>query len=200
MPELKLTRLELPNLPYGYNALEPVISKKIMELHHSRHHLSYVTGANAAMDKLERYRVEERETDIKAVLRDYSFNLNGHLLHNIFWNNMRPPKEGNRPSPAVLAKLETYFGSFEVFQKEFSDAAKAVEGSGWAELVMGDDGDLQVIQVEKHNLLHIVGYKPILVLDVWEHAYYLDYQNNRADYVDKWWDVVNWDDVEKRLS
>ncbi len=199
---VKQKRIELVNLPYSYDALSPVISKKIMELHHTRHHLAYVTGANAAMDKLEKARVGEGpELNIKAVMRDLSFNLNGVKLHNIFWANMRKPKKSNKPEGKILEILEENFSSFEAFQHEFSEAAKAVEGSGWAALVLDEEnGDLHVIQIQNHNLLFIAGTKPILVLDVWEHAYYLDYQNNRGEYVDAWWQVVNWDDVNSRLS
>lgn len=197
---IKHKRLELPDLPYGYDALTPVISKEIMTIHHSRHHLGYVTGANAAMDKLEKARAGEGfEIDYKAVLRDLSFNLSGHKLHSIFWHNMRKPKEGNEPTGALLQKLEEQFGSFASFQTEFGGAAKSVEGSGWAALVK-DSNDLHVIQIQNQNLLYVVETKPLLLLDVWEHAYYLDYQNDRGKYVDAWWSVVNWEDVAERLT
>lgn len=190
----------MPPLPYGYDALEPVISKRIMELHHDKHHAAYVKGANAAAEKLEKARRGEAEIDVRAVLRDYSFNLNGHVLHSIFWPNMRPPVENNKPGGRVADLIEKQFGSFNAFQKEFGDAAKTVEGVGWAILAVDEEQNLYVVQVEKHNLMHVAGLKPILVLDVWEHAYYLQYENRRAEYVDNWWKVVNWDDVEKRLG
>jgi len=196
----KHKRLELPDLPYSYSALEPVISKQVMTLHHSRHHLAYVTGANAAMDKLEKARAGEGfEIDYKAVMRDLSFHLNGHKLHTIFWSNMRKKKENNMPKGDLLAKLEEQFGSYEAFQAEFSAAAKSVEGSGWAALVQDGD-DLHVIQIQNQNLMFVAETKPLLLLDVWEHAYYLDYQNDRGKYVDSWWSIVNWDDVASRLS
>jgi Fe-Mn family superoxide dismutase len=195
-----ITKIELPPLPYKYNALEPVISQKIMELHHDKHHKSYVDGANTALEKLEKYRKGEIEIDVRATLRDLSFHMNGHVLHSIFWPNMKPPEENNKPGGKIADLINKVFGSFESFKKEFSNAAKSVEGSGWAVLVKDEKDNLYVFQIEKHNLMHVAGFKPLLVLDVWEHAYYLDYLNDRGKYVDNWWKVVNWDDVEKRLS
>lgn len=200
MATLKHKRIELPNLPYSYDALEPVISKKIMELHHTRHHLAYVTGANAAMDRLEKARAGEGlDIDYKATMRDLSFHLNGHKLHSIFWANMQKSKKDNAPTGALLAKLEEQFGSFETFQAEFAGAAKGVEGSGWAALVQDGD-DLHVIQIQNQNLMFIVETKPLLLLDVWEHAYYLDYANDRGKYVDAFWSIINWTDVASRLT
>lgn len=200
MSNLKHKRIELPNLPYAYDALAPVISKKIMELHHTRHHLAYVTGANAAMDKLEKFRAGEGlEIDYKAVMRDLSFHLNGHKLHSIFWQNLKKSKKDNAPTGALLAKMVEQFGSFDAFKTEFAGAAKAVEGSGWAALVQ-DGEDLHVIQIQNQNLMFIAETKPLLLLDVWEHAYYLDYANDRGKYVDAFWSIVNWEDVSSRLS
>ena len=197
---MKQKRIELPDLPYKYDALAPVISKKVMELHHTRHHLAYVTGANAAMDRLEKFRAGEGlEIDYKATMRDLSFHLSGHKLHSLFWTNMKSPKKDNAPAGALLAKLEEQFGSFEKFQAEFAGAAKSVEGSGWAALVK-DGEDLHVVQIQNHNLLGVMDTLPLLVLDVWEHAYYLDYANDRGKYVDSWWSLVNWDSVSARLG
>lgn len=199
---IKQKRTELMNLPYSYGALEPVISKKIMQLHHSRHHLAYVTGANAAMDKLEKSRAGEGpDLDIKSVMRDLSFNMNGVKLHNMFWQNMRKAKKSNTPNGKIAKLIDENFGSFETFQSEFASSAKAVEASGWAVLVIDEENDdLHVLQIQNHNLLYVSGMKPLLAIDVWEHAYYLDYQNNRGEYVDEWWQIVNWDDVNKRLE
>lgn len=197
---MKIKKIELPPLPYKYDALEPVISKKIMELHHDKHHKSYVDGANIALEKLEKFRKGEAEIDIRATLRDLSFHMNGHILHSIFWPNMKPPQENNEPTGEIGNLIEQFFGSFDTFKKEFGNAAKSVEGSGWATLVKDDENNLYIVQVEKHNLMHVAGFKPLLVLDVWEHAYYIDYLNDRGKYVDNWWKVVNWDDVEKRLK
>jgi Fe-Mn family superoxide dismutase len=200
MSNLKHKRIELPDLPYGYDALAPVISKKIMELHHTRHHLAYVTGANAAMDKLEKFRAGEGlEIDYKAVMRDLSFHLNGHKLHSIFWQNLKKSKKDNAPTGALLEKIVEQFGSFDAFKTEFAGAAKGVEGSGWAALIQDGD-DLHVIQIQNQNLMFIAETKPLLLLDVWEHAYYLDYQNDRGKYVDAFWTIVNWEDVAARLS
>lgn len=197
---LKHKRIELPDLPYKYDALEPVISKSIMMLHHTRHHLAYVTGANAAMDRLEKARAGEgMEIDYKATMRDLSFHLNGHKLHSIFWQNLRKGKKDNAPTSALLEKINEQFGSFEAFQIEFAGAAKAVEGSGWAALILVD-GDLHIIQIQNQNLLMVAEAKVLLLLDVWEHAYYLDYQNDRGKYVDAFWTIVNWDDVAARLA
>lgn len=196
-----MKKFELPKLPYSYNSLEPVISEKIMTLHHSKHHASYVNLANQALEKLEAFRKEGKEIDIKATLRDLSFNLNGHILHSIFWPNMRPPIENNKPGGKIADKIDQEFGSFESFKREFSKAAVSVEGSGWAILGFEESSDqLIIMQIEKHNLAHIANLKVLLTLDVWEHAYYLDYLNDRASYIEKWWQVVNWEDVDQRLS
>jgi Fe-Mn family superoxide dismutase len=192
-------KYELAPLPYDYSALAPVISEEIMKLHHGKHHAAYVNGANAALEKLEKARNGELEIDIKAVLRDLSFNVNGHVLHQMFWENMRAPQENNMPTPKVAELLSKSFGSVEAFMKQFSAAAKAVEGSGWALLVADSDKNLMMIQIEKQNFMHIAGYTPILGIDVWEHAYYLDYKNDRGAYVDAWWKLVNWADVEARI-
>jgi Fe-Mn family superoxide dismutase len=196
----QIKRFELPPLPYEYDALEPVISKKLMELHHDKHHLGYVNGANKALEKLERSRKGELDVDIKALLRDLSFHVNGHILHSLFWRNMKPPVENNTPGGRIADIIDRTYGSFEAFKKEFSSAARTVEGVGWTALALDDDENIYVLQIEKHNLLHIAGLKLLMVIDVWEHAYYLDYLNNRASYIDKWWQVVNWDDVERNLG
>lgn len=197
---LKHKRIELPDLPYKYDALTPVISKDIMMLHHTRHHLAYVTGANAAMDKLEKARAGEgMEIDFKATMRDLSFHLNGHKLHSIFWSNLRKAKKDNAPTSVLLEKINEQFGSFEAFQTEFAGAAKTVEGSGWAALIVSD-GDLHVIQIQNQNLMMVADATVLLLLDVWEHAYYLDYKNDRGKYVDSFWSIVNWDDVASRLN
>jgi len=198
-----LPRYELPPLPYSYNALEPYIIEEIMRLHHQKHHNTYVTGANAALEKLEKYlRGELESLDVRGVLRDYSFNYAGHIMHTIFWPNMAPPgKGGGAPGGALADAIDKSFGGFDNFKKLFSQAAKTVEGVGWA--FLGVDpltGSLVVGQIEKHNVLMTAGLVPILVIDVWEHAYYLQYKNNRASYVDNWWNVVNWDDVAKRYE
>jgi Fe-Mn family superoxide dismutase len=195
-------RYELPQLPYAYNALEPYIIEEIMRLHHTKHHQAYVNGANAALEKIEKAAKGEIQIDVRAVLRDLSFNLDGHKLHSIFWPNMAPHgKGGGKPGGAIADKINAEFGSFENFKKLFSDAAKTVEGVGWALLLYDPEVDRLVLtQIEKQNLMHLAELPILLSIDVWEHAYYLQYKNDRASYVDNWWNVVNWDDVEKRFS
>ena len=192
----------LPPLPYNYNALEPHISEQIMKLHHDKHHNAYVTGANAALDKLEKARAGAMQIDLKGTLRDLSFNIDGHKLHSIFWPNMAPPgKGGGNPGGKLADKIVSDFGGIDKFKAQFSDAAKAVEGSGWALLNYDKELDLLVItQVEKQNFMELAEASIVLGLDVWEHAYYLQYWNDRAKYVEAWWNVVNWSDVDSRLA
>jgi Fe-Mn family superoxide dismutase len=192
----------LPPLPYGYNALEPHISAQIMTLHHDKHHNAYVTGANAALDKLEKARAGAMQIDIRGVLRDLSFNIDGHKLHSLFWPNMAPAgKGGGNPGGALADKISQDFGGFDKFKQQFGDAAKAVEGSGWALLLYDPEIDSLVLtQVEKQNFMHLAELPILLGCDVWEHAFYLQYLNDKAKYVDAWWNVVNWSDVDKRLS
>ncbi len=192
----------LPPLPYKYDALVPFISEKIMTLHHDKHHQAYVNGANAALDKLAKARKGELQVDVRSVLRDYSFNVDGHILHSIFWPNMAPAGEGGgSPGGSLADRINQDFGGFDKFKAQFSDAAKTVEGSGWALLLYDHETDQLVLtQVEKQNFMHLAQMTILLDLDVWEHAYYLDYLNDRAKYVDNWWNVVNWSDVDSRLS
>jgi len=193
----------LPPLPYAYNALEPHISAQIMTLHHDKHHNAYVTGANAALDKLEKARAGALQIDTRGVLRDLSFNIGGHKLHSIFWTNMGAAgyKGGGMPGGKLADKLSQDFGGFDKFKAQFSDAAKTVEGSGWALLCYDPELDQLVLtQVEKQNFMHLPELPILLGLDVWEHAYYLQYLNDRAKYVEAWWNVVNWSDVDQRLS
>ncbi len=192
----------LPPLPYNYKALEPHISEQIMKLHHDKHHQAYVTGANAALEKLEKARNGEMQIDVRAVVRDYSFNVDGHILHSIFWPNMSPPgKGGGTPGGAIGDWINRDFSGFDKFKAQFSDVAKTVEGSGWALLLHDPWTDsLVMTQVEKQNFMHLAQMTILLGLDVWEHAYYLQYWNDRAKYVEAWWNVVNWSDVDSKLS
>jgi superoxide dismutase, Fe-Mn family len=192
----------LPPLPYAYEALEPYISKQIMTLHHDKHHNAYVVGANAALDKLEKARAGAMQIDIRGVLRDLSFNVDGHKLHSIFWPNMAPAgKGGGSPGGKLADKINQGFGSLDKFKQQFGDAAKAVEGSGWALLLYDSEIDTLVMsQVEKQNFMHLAELPIILAIDCWEHAFYLQYLNDKAKYVDAWWNVVNWDDAGKRLD
>ena len=195
-----LPRYELPPLPYDYDALEPAIDAEIMRLHHDEHHQSYVDSANEALGTLERMRKNSEFSDIKSVKRDLSFNLSGHVLHTIFWENMSPDGGGG-PSGDLANVIRKYFGTVENFKAEFSAAANNVEGSGWGLLIYDHLADMPLVtQAEDHNDLAVQGATPLLVLDVWEHAYYLQYKNNPEEYVNNWWDVVDWDDVTQRYE
>lgn len=197
---------ELPNLPYGYNALESYISEEIMTLHHGKHHKAYVDAANGLLEKLREARENNSDIDIKSVLKSLSFNVAGHILHSIFWKTMAPadsgnPPAGGQPSGKILEAIENEFGGFERFKKEFSQAAVSVEGSGWAILTHDElSGKLLIMQVEKHNINYYPEHKILLPLDVWEHSYYLDYKNDRAKFVENWWNVVNWEEVNNRFK
>lgn len=190
----------LPPLPYSYDALEPVIGSATLSIHHDRHHLSYVEGLNKAELQL----VEARRTGdfslVKHWERESAFHGSGHILHSIYWAVMTP-WGGVEPGPFTLKYITGYFGSVSAFKEQFSAAAAQVEGSGWAVLVWHPAWcRLEILSAEKHQNLTQWGGIPVLVLDVWEHAYYLDYRNRRRDYIDAWWQVVNWHEVERRLE
>lgn len=190
----------LPDLPYSYQALEPYISEEIMKLHHDKHHRSYVDGLNRAELNLKKARETNDFSLIKHWSRELAFHGSGHYLHTIFWRNMSP-NGGGTPNGLIKGEIDNYFGSYDAFKKQFSEAAKQVEGVGWAILVWSPRArHLEVLQSERHMLLTQWDTIPLLVLDVWEHAYYLQYKNNRADYVDNWWNIVNWNDVEIRFE
>lgn len=190
----------LPNLPYSYNALEPFISEEIMRIHHDKHHRSYVDGLNKAELELQKVRKNNHFSLVKHWSRELAFHGSGHYLHTIFWKNMTPGGGGN-PSSHLLNEIKNYFGSFTDFKNHFSEAAVQVEGGGWAILVWSPRArHLEVLQTEKHMQLTQWDTIPLLVLDVWEHAYYLQYKNNRGEYVKNWWNVVNWNDVEMRFD
>ncbi|MGD0070601.1 MAG: superoxide dismutase [Candidatus Bathyarchaeia archaeon] len=198
----KIKSFTLPKLPYDYNALAPYISEQQLKLHHDKHHQGYVNGANAAFEKLDKARSENAEIDMKATLKELSFNVGGHILHSIFWENMAPAgKGGGKPGGAVADMIDMGFGSFERFKKEFTTAATSVEGSGWAALAVHPCiGRPLIMQIEKHNVNVYPSFKILMVLDVWEHAYYVDYKNERAKFVEAFWNIVNWDYVNKNLS
>jgi Fe-Mn family superoxide dismutase len=190
----------LPELPYAYNALEPYISEEIMRLHHDKHHRSYVDGLNKAELNLKKARDTNDFSLIKHWSRELAFHGSGHYLHTIFWKNMIP-NGGGSPQGLLKKEIENYFDSFEKFKKQFTEAAKQVEGVGWAILVWSPRArHLEILQSERHMLLTQWDTIPLLVLDVWEHAYYLQYKNNRAEYVNNWWNLVNWNDVEMRFD
>lgn len=190
----------LPPLPYAYGALMPYISEEIMKLHHTKHHQAYVDGLNKAELKLQEARQTGDFSLIKHWSRELAFHGSGQYLHTIFWNNMSP-RGGGKPTGELLQEIEKYFGSFESFQNQFTEAAKAVEGVGWAILVWSPRArHLEILQSERHMILTQWDTIPLLVLDVWEHAYYLQYKNNRTEYIKNWWRLVNWKDVESRFN
>jgi Fe-Mn family superoxide dismutase len=191
---------KLPPLPYPYNALEPYIAEEIMRLHHQKHHQSYVEGLNKAEVEMQ----EARETESYELLRHWereaAFNGAGHYLHTIFWNVMSPNGGGN-PKGELAEQIVLDFGSIEKFKKHFTEAAKKVEGVGWAILVWAPRAHrLEILQAEKHQLFTQWDVIPLLVLDVWEHAYYLQYKQERDKYIDNWWNVVNWEHVAYRFQ
>jgi superoxide dismutase, Fe-Mn family len=192
----------LPKLPYDYKELSPYISEEQLKIHHDKHHQAYVNGANAIFDKLDKARKENIDIDIKATLKELSFHVGGHMLHSIFWENMAPAgKGGGKPGGAIADEIEKEFGSFDRFKKEFTQAATSVEGSGWAVLAKHQCVSKPLImQIEKHNVNVYPSFQILMVLDVWEHAYYLDYKNDRAKFVENFWNIVNWDYVNKILK
>jgi len=193
----------LPPLPYEYKDLAPYMSEEQLKIHHVKHHQAYVNGANAILQKLEKSRKEGTDLDIKSTLKELSFNIGGHLLHSLFWDNLAPPNEGGggKPSEVLGATLDKEFGSFDRFKKEFSQAATSVEGSGWAALTFCKQTSRPIImQIEKHNTNVYPMFRILMVLDVFEHAYYIDYKNERARFVDAFWNIVNWNEVNKRLE
>ncbi|MEM3403118.1 MAG: superoxide dismutase [Nitrososphaeria archaeon] len=198
---MNMSRYVLPNLPYAYDALKPYISEEQLKIHLQKHHQAYVNGANAILEKLEKARREGTDLDMRATLKELSFNISGHFLHSMFWNNLAPPgKGGGNPSGKIAEVINNEFGSFERFKKEFNQAAVSVEGSGWAVLVFEKEVKKPMImQVEKHNMNVYPGWK-LLVLDVFEHAYYIDYKNERARFVEAFWNIVNWEEVNNRLE
>lgn len=190
----------LPPLPYPYNALEPVITATTLRFHHDHHHKSYVEGLNKAEIKLAEARQNKDFALIKHWERELAFHGSGHILHSIYWTVMAPIGSGGQPGTLTQNLIISYFGNLPVFQEQFTEAAIKVEASGWAVLVWQPAWNrLEILTAEKHQDLTQWGSIPILVLDVWEHAYYLDYQYRREDYVRLWWQLVNWQEVERRL-
>ena len=190
----------LPELGYDYAALEPSISGRIMELHHSKHHQAYVTGANAALSSLAEARDSGNLANVNKLQKDLAFNLGGHVNHSIFWTNLSAVG-GDKPVGDVASAIDDGFGSFDKFTAHFTAAAMGVQGSGWAALVWDSIGQQLIVQQffdQQSNFA--AGTIPVLLLDVWEHAYYLDYANVRADYVKAFWNIVDWANVEARFT
>lgn len=191
---------ELPDLPYDYAALEPAITGEILELHHAKHHAAYVKGANDTLEKLEEARDKGQLGGLVGLEKTLAFNLSGHVLHTIFWNNLSPDG-GDRPDGELGSAIDEHFGSFDAFKKQLTQATATVQGSGWGVLGWEPLGQRLIIQqVYDHHGNVGIGSTPLLVFDAWEHAYYLQYKNVRPDYVQKLWDLVNWNDVAARLT
>lgn len=195
-----MNKAELPPLPYAVDALEPFYDAKTVELHHGKHHLAYVNGFNAALDKLTAARAAGDFAAVKALSREVAFHGAGHALHSLFWGNMKPGGGGS-PAGELAAAIDRSFGSFAACSAQLRAATNTVEGSGWGILAAAPSGELAVLQVEKHQNQLLPGWSAILAVDVWEHAYYLKYQNRRTEWVDAFMDhLVNWEDVERRFQ
>jgi Fe-Mn family superoxide dismutase len=192
----------LPKLPYDYADLQPYMSKEQLTIHHDKHHQAYVNGANAILQRFDKARKEGTDLDVKSTLKELSFNIGGNLLHSLFWNNLAPPKKaGGKPTGALGEAIDKEFGNFDRFKKEFSQAASSVEGSGWAALTICKQTKRPMImQIEKHNTNVYPGFHILMVLDVFEHAYYIDYKNDRAKYIEAFWSIVNWSKANERFE
>ncbi|MDR3116689.1 MAG: superoxide dismutase [Bifidobacteriaceae bacterium] len=190
---------KLPELPYDYSALEPYISGLIMELHHDKHHNAYVSGANQSLEQISEARQKDDFSKINQLSKNYAFNFAGHVNHSVFWDNMAPT--GQEPMGELAEAIKDQFGSIEIFRKQFSAVAAGVQGSGWAVLVWDSYAKkLNIVQLFDHQANLALSLTPILLLDVWEHAYYLDYKNVRGDYISAWWNVINWQDANQRFA
>ncbi len=194
----------LPSLPYSYDALEPHIDAQTMEIHYTKHHQTYVDKLNAALEKYPDLQTKSLEElmiglndipeDVRVLVRNHG---GGHLNHSLFWNWMKPQSESGQPSGELSELINQQLGGFENFQKEFANVAAGRFGSGWAWLVLGKTKHLMVMSTANQDNPLIEGYHPLLGLDVWEHAYYLKYQNKRPDYINAWWQIVNWGAVQQ---
>ncbi len=185
----------LPKL--DYSSLSPFISEEQLRIHHEKHHKAYVEKANKILERMEESRREN--TDIEQNLKSLSFNVGGHILHSLFWKNMSP--SGEEPKGDILAAIEKEFGNFERFKEEFAKATLGVEGSGWGVLTYEKESKRLLIgQLEKHNLFLYPDSAIIMVIDIWEHAYYLDYKNEKAKFMENFWSIVDWEEVNKRFK
>lgn len=195
------TEYTLPPLPYAYDALEPHMDAQTLKLHHDLHHAGYVKGANAALAALQQARKAGDFALVDHHSKKLAFHASGHLLHSLFWENMAPPGKGGTPSAELDSAIRASFDNLDAFKAHLSAVAKSVEGSGWGIVGFNPlDRQLTILQCENHEKKTIWSLVPILVVDVWEHAYYLKYQNKRGDFVDAWWNLVNWNDVSARYA
>jgi Fe-Mn family superoxide dismutase len=190
----------LPDLPYDYAALEPHVSGKIMQLHHDKHHAAYVTGANDTLDALAEARSKNDVSKVAALDRALAFHVSGHVLHSLFWQNMAP-KGGGQPSGALSEQIARDFGDFARFKAELSAASATIMGSGWGALIWDPVGKrLLTAQIHDHQSQTMQGSSPLMVIDAWEHAFYLQYGPDKKKYIEGIWNVLNWADVGRRFE
>jgi Fe-Mn family superoxide dismutase len=190
----------LPDLDYDYAALEPHYSARVLELHHGKHHKAYVDGVNTTLDKLVDARASDDLSAIVGLEKTLAFNLSGHVLHTLFWKNLSP-NGGDRPDGDLAAAIDEHFGSYDAFHSQLSKSASMVQGSGWGALTWEPLGErLFIEQIYDHQGNVGQGTVPLLVIDAWEHAYYLQYENRRPDYVEAIWNVIDWSDVARRFK
>jgi Fe-Mn family superoxide dismutase len=195
-----MTRYVLPALEYDFGALEPHISGRIMELHHGKHHKAYVEGANKALEQLQEARQKGALDGVATFERALAFNVSGHVLHSIFWRNLTP-KGGGKPTGELAQTIERQFGNFDLFKQQMSKTAATLMGSGWAALMWDTmSAQLVIAQIHDHQSSTIQGAVPVMVLDAWEHAYYLQYQTEKAKYFEAVWNLWNWQDIASRLE
>jgi len=195
-----MTEYTLPDLPYDYGALEPHLSARILELHHGKHHAAYVTGANKVQQQLFEARASNDYDAINQLQKNLAFHLSGHVLHSLFWRNMSP-EGGGAPEGELGAAIAEHFGDFEAFKAQLTAAAENVQGSGWGAMSWDPVGQGLIIeQVYDHQGNVGQGGPPLLVLDMWEHAYYLQYENRKTEWVTAFWEIVNWPDVADRFA
>jgi len=193
----------LPELGYAYDALLPHLSADLLRLHHDKHHAAYVNGANAILQRMDKARADNADFDTKATFKELSFHIGGHVLHSLFWENLAPAGKGGggKPAGAIAKRIDEEYGSFDRFKKLFSAAATSAEGSGWAALSWCRKTNRPIImQIEKHNANVYPMFSILMVIDVWEHAYYLDYKNDRSKFVEAFWNIANWAEVDKRAE
>ena len=195
-----MPQYRLPDLRYDYGALEPHISGRIMELHHDKHHAAYVKGANTTIEKLEQAREKDDLSTLAGLEKALAFHLSGHVLHSLFWQNLAP-KAGGRPSGELAAAINEHFGSFDKLKRQLTEVAGTIMGSGWAALMWEPLGKrLITAQIYDHQSNVNQAGVPLLVLDAWEHAFYLQYENRKTEFFEAVWNVWNWSDVSERFE
>jgi Superoxide dismutase len=190
---------KLPELKYGYADLEPYISEEQLRIHYEKHHQSYVNNVNSLLQMMDKAVEDGTEYDSKTTAKSLSFNLGGHVLHSYFWWEMTPAeKASGEPVGELYDAIKDNFGTFERFKNEFTKVASSVEGSGWAAVTFcSDTKRLGIMQIEKHNTNVTPDFPIIMAIDVWEHAYYLDYKNERGKFIDAFWNIVDWEEINK---